>query len=477
MSVTRASAGSASQTSDPSRTGTIIIGAGISGLTAAYSLQQKGESVRVLHDGTQPGGAMRTVYKDGWTLETGPNTVVVTNTYLKEMLEELDLQDDIIEASPAAKNRYIVRNKTLMPLPSSPVAFFKSSLFSTRAKLRLLREPFIRPGTDEEESLGHFVRRRLGQEFLDYAINPFVAGVYAGDPNQLSTRLAFPMLNVLEQKYGSLIKGQFRIKPEDRKPGDLPRASAPMITFTKGNKQLIDRLAAALGTALQPEARVSRITKNGMESYTAELEDGRKIEAGRIILTIPLHALKNIEWKGFEEQKGHPGQLPEVEYPPLAVVHLGYRRKQVAHALDGFGMLVPEVEHMQILGCLFNSSLFPNRTPDDDEFVLLTCFVGGKRNASFARESEEQIIARATHDAGLLLGIKSEPVMQHVTRWEKAIPQYNPAYKKIYDQLSRLEEDHKGLHFLGNFRNGISVPDCVRNARRLAAELQKVNGE
>lgn len=458
-----------SETSPPKQTA--IIGAGISGLTVAWELQKRAGNVCLLHEGKQAGGAIRTVHKDGWTLETGPNTVVVTNTYLKEMLEELGLQDEVIEAKPAAQNRYIVRNKTLMPLPSSPVSFFKSPLFSARAKLRLLKEPFTKRGTDEDESLGAFVRRRLGQEFLDYAINPFVAGVYAGDPNQLSTRLAFPMLHVLEQKYGSLIKGQFRIKPDDRKPGDLPRSSAPMITFQEGKKQLIDRLCDRLGDAVRQDARVSCITKKAARHYRIELEDGRRFEADRVILTIPLHALKHIRWEGFDGASAHPGRLPDVEYPPLSVVHLGFRREQVAHALDGFGMLVPEVEQMQILGCLFSSSLFPGRTPDDQEYVLLTCFIGGKRNASYALEDEQQILRRVTHDVGLLLGIKSDPCMQHITRWEKAIPQYTTAYKEVYETLSALEQEHDGLHYSGNFRNGISVPDCVRNARRLASQL------
>lgn len=453
---------------------TIIAGAGITGLTTGYELKKINPKTFVLFDGNKPGGALSTVHQEGWTLEKGPNTIVLTNTYLTKLISELGLEPEMLTADRIAGNRFIVRNKKLIALPGSPGAFLKTPLFSARAKLRLFAEPFIKKGTDPDESLADFVRRRLGEEFLTYAINPFVAGVYAGNPENLSARMAFPMLKVLEEKYGSLIKGQFKIKPEDRKPGDLPRAKAPMVTFRQGNQSLTNRLAEKLGSSMKPGSRITHITKkektSGEISYSIETETGDSFITNSLILTLPLHVLKGIRWTGFGDLSPDK-MLPQVIYPPLSVVHLGFRREDVAHPLDGFGMLIPAAEKMQILGCLFNSSLFPGRTPDDSNFVLLTCFIGGSRNPSFAMEEDDVVYRRVLEDTGTLLGTKGEPVLKRITRWPKAIPQYSTAYQQVYDALAEMEKAHRGLHFLGNFRDGIAVPDCVRNAVRFAEGL------
>jgi len=290
--------------------------------------------------------------------------------------------------------------------------------------------------------------------------------VYAGNPENLSTRLAFPMLGVLEDKYGSLIKGQFKIKPEDRKPGDLPRSSAPMVTFKKGNKDLIDALTTKIGDNRVSSFKISRIEKNE-QGFKVVSSDGKAFKCSKLVLTLPLFALQEIEWSGFDEEIN---KMPEVEYPPLTVVHLGYKKEQVAHPLDGFGMLVPEAEKLNILGCLFNSSLFENRAPDENHH-LLTCFIGGSRNPAYALEDDEKVLSRVREDINMLLGVKSEPVMHHITRWNRAIPQYTTKYKAVYSHLEAMEQNNTGLHYLGNYRNGISVPDCIRNAVKLAEKL------
>ncbi len=450
---------------------TIVAGAGITGLTLAAKLKEAGAGVKVFYDGDRPGGAIKTVNHKGWILETGPNTIVQANTYIRSLIGELGLSDSVMEAAPVSSNRYIVRDKKLRPLPSGPAAFLGSKLFSSRAKLRLFREPFIRPGDDPNESLGRFVERRLGREFLDYAINPFVAGVYAGDPAALSVRHAFPMLYKLEHKYGSLIKGQFRIKPEDRKPGDIPRSKAPLITFRYGNSELTDALAQKLNGDLTSGFELKSVAKKEGDSgifYELKNSSGEKAECRRLILTLPLHVLRKIRWEGFGPDS--PAHIPDVYHPPLTVVHLGYHKTQIESPLDGFGMLVPEAEKLQILGCLFNSSLFEARTPNA-EFELLTCFVGGSRNPGLAESDDETIYRAVENDLSLLLGISSKPKLRYLTRWKKAIPQYGLDYDTVYEKLNSIENAHQGLFFAGNFRNGISVPDCVRNAVLLSEKL------
>ncbi len=450
---------------------TIVAGAGISGLTLAWRLHSSGVNVQVIHREDSPGGAVKTIRKDGWILEAGPNTIVLANTYMQELLNSLGLEDSVMPAAPASSNRYIVRGKKPVPLPAGPVPFMFSKLFTTKAKLRLFKEPFIRPGQNPDESLAAFVERRLGKEFLDYAINPFVAGVYAGNPENLSVRHAFPMLLKLEQKYGSLIKGQFRIKDEDRKPGDIPRSKAPLITFKKGNEELTDTIAQKLSGNIESVFEIKEVIKTKDAkgcTYRIRSSNGAEAVCRNLILTLPLHALGKIKWTNFDE--ANPGRIPHVEHPPLAVVHLGYKRSDIEHPLDGFGMLVPEKEKMNILGCLFNSSLFEDRTPGPD-LTLLTCFVGGSRNPELVSQNDESVFKLATDDLSVLLGAKGKPVFREITRWPDAIPQYTTSYDAVYEQISSIEQKNQGLYLAGNFRNGISVPDCVRNAWMMADKL------
>ncbi|MCH8569185.1 MAG: protoporphyrinogen oxidase [Balneolales bacterium] len=454
----------------------LVIGGGISGLTAAFLLKEAGMEISVLEADAIPGGSIKTVHENGWTFETGPNTIVLSNVYLKQLIDMLDLNSQIITADRMAAKRYVVRNKKPVPLPSGPASFLVSSLFSTKAKLRLLREPFIRTGTNPDESLADFVKRRLGQEFLDYAINPFVAGVYAGNPDNLSARLAFPMVHTLEQKYGSLIKGQFKIKPGDRKQGDLPRASAPMISLKGGNKTIADAMVKKIGSSFYGSSSVARIVRNtgnlnDGSRYTVHTSTGKVFSANKLICTAPLNLNSGIMWEGFGDSVPLLNENMLPEYPPLAVVHLGIEKENIEHSLDGFGLLVPECEEMNILGCLFSSTIFENRTPNDSKFAMLTCFAGGSRNPGLLVKSDEELVDIVMHDLKILLGLTGKPAVQRVTRWNKAIPQYDTQYDRVYKAIENAEKEFSGLYFLGNFMNGIAVPDCIRNAFLLTEKI------
>ena len=222
-----------------------VIGSGITGLTAAYELKRRGLPVRVFESGTEVGGVIRSVRRNGFLAECGPNTLLETSPKIPALIRELGLEEEMLYSDPAAKNKYVIRDGKPIPLPSSALGFAGTKLFSPAAKLRLFREPFISPASPEiEESLAQFVVRRLGHEFLDYAINPFVAGVYAGDPWSLSVREAFGKVYDLEQKYGSLIKGQFLGARERKKRGTVSKQNAAKISFRNGLQTLPKGLAS-----------------------------------------------------------------------------------------------------------------------------------------------------------------------------------------------------------------------------------------
>ncbi|MEJ2194397.1 MAG: protoporphyrinogen oxidase [Ignavibacteriaceae bacterium] len=217
----------------------IIIGAGISGLTTAYLLHKEGFNVTVLEKNNRVGGSIETVTEGGFLFDRGPNSALETTPIISQLVEELNLRDELVYANKEGNTRYILRKNRLLALPMSPQAFLKSNLFSIRAKLRLMAEPFIRKSHDGYyQSIAEFVKRRLGQEFLDYAVNPFVAGVYAGKPEDLSVKSAFPKLYALEEQYGGLILGTIRSVRKRKKRKEQSRQSAKMLSFKNGMKVL-----------------------------------------------------------------------------------------------------------------------------------------------------------------------------------------------------------------------------------------------
>ncbi|MDO8549599.1 MAG: protoporphyrinogen oxidase, partial [Ignavibacteria bacterium] len=226
----------------------VIIGAGISGLTTAYLLNKLGYDVTILEKKKAPGGSIETVVENGFLFDKGPNSALETHPLIGQLIEELDLSEQLVYASKEANKRYILKNNLLHALPMSPPAFFKTKLFSPAAKLRLMAEPFMGKSKDGYyQSISEFVKRRLGKEFLDYAINPFVAGVYAGNPDELSVKSAFPKLYELEEKYGGLIVGAIRSIKERKKRAEKSKQNAKMLSFKDGMQVLPKAISKHLG--------------------------------------------------------------------------------------------------------------------------------------------------------------------------------------------------------------------------------------
>jgi len=458
----------------PTDVDVLVIGGGISGLAAAFGLQQRGASVEVLDAGARAGGVIGTMQRDGALYETGPNSTLDTTPLINELLDQLGIRDERADASAVASTRFIVRGGKLVPLPTSPGAFLTTPAFTLGAKLRLLREPFIAPAPpDVEESIAAFVRRRLGTEFLDYAIDPFVSGVYAGDPEQISVSAAFPRLHALEQKYGSLIKGQIKGAREREQSAEKAKNSAGSFSFRGGMQTLTDALARAVGR-VTINVRVQRIERAADGVWTATGTRGGEPfvrRARTAILAVPAYEAANLV---RELAPAATQGLAPIPYAPIASVATAYRRADIAHSLAGFGFLVPKKERRKILGALFSSSMFEGRAPGGA--VLLTSFVGGMRNPELPARPDAEIAQFVQSELESLAGARSAPLWTAITRWTHAIPQYSLGHHERLRLVEDAERALPGLFFCANYRGGISVGDCIKSAHAMADTVSRFLG-
>jgi oxygen-dependent protoporphyrinogen oxidase len=440
----------------------VVVGAGLSGLTVAFRLARQGVDVRLIEPAPRPGGVIGSVRRDGALYEIGPNSGLDTTPLVNELLAAAGIAGERLDASAAAARRYILRDGAMSALPTSPPALFGTRLFSIRAKLALLREPFIAPApADAEETVAQFVRRRLGAEFLDYAIEPFVAGIYAGDPEELSVPAAFPRLFALEQKYGSLIRGQIKGARERKQSAEKAKNAAASFSFRNGMQTLTDALAH--GLSIECGARAEGLRRDGGFVLECARGAGRfELRAPAVVLAVPAYAAAPIVERLSAQAAA---ALRSIVYPPVATVASCYRRADVTHPLDGFGFLAPKKEAPPILGCLFSSSMFDGRA--DPSQVLLTTFVGGVRSAALAMKAEEEIAIDVAAALQRYLGAQ-RPLWQVVTRWPQAIPQYTLGHLQRIAAVERAEAAHPGLHLCANWRGGVSVADCIKSAHAKA---------
>ncbi len=440
-----------------------ILGAGLTGLSAAWHLTRAGRRVMVFEAGPAPGGVIRSErHPEGWLVESGPNSMQETPA-IAEMVRALGLESVRQPAAPAAKNRYIVREGLLRALPGSPPGFLRSDLFTLRTKYLLLKELFrTKEPRLSDLPLADFFREHFGQELLDYALDPFVSGIYAGDPARLSARHSFPALWKAEQEHGSLIRGMIAASREKRARGERSGPS-PIISFTEGLASLPRALAAALPPeSLRLGMPVHRISRSQDRWIVDAAPD---LRFSHVIAALPPSALVRLHI-GSPGSQASLASLDHLEQPPVTSLFLGYRRADVSHPLDGFGALMPSKEKRSLLGVLFNSTLFPGRAPAGH--VALTVMLGGLRNRELAALPVEYQLPIIKRELAALLGVKGDPVFVARSHWPRAIPQYQLQHDTHLEVIHSAEKRFLGLHIGGPVCDGIGLPACVSAGERLA---------
>jgi len=437
-----------------------ILGGGATGLAAAHKLIQLGRRVRVFEATARLGGVVRTERIEGWLIESGPNTILENHSEILALITELGLDAERVVADPAAKNRYIVRDGRAHAVPMTPLALWRTPLISGRSKRRLFKELWAKPQKRANDiGLAELVAEHFGQEIVDYALDPFISGVYAGDASQLSTLHTFPQLLASEQSHGSLLLG-LRARAKARRERGEPKSR--IISFRDGLQTLTDALAQRLPNhAIELNATVVNLRTALGAPWRVTWTRGdtqHTEEFGAVVVALPAAALARLT---FGQDAHRPlTELEKIVHPPVASLFLGFRREQIRHPLDGFGLLIPAVERRNLLGALFPSSLFPGRAPA--RHVALQVMVGGVNHPELTALPPDALRALVMSELRGLLEITGDPVFQRLNHWPRAIPQYNLGHDRFLDAIATREQMHGGLFLGGQARNGVALPNCLR---------------
>ena len=440
-----------------------IVGAGLTGLTTAYYLKRAGSNVHLFEKSDRVGGVIKTLHENGFTFETGPNTGVLSHPEAAELLENLQDDCETEIADDSAKARWIWKDGRWEPLPSGVVSGIKTPLFTFSDKVRLLGEPFRKKGENPNETLKELVLRRMGQSFLDYAVDPFILGIYSGDPAQLVTKYALPKLYRLEQDYGSFIGGGIK-KARQPKTDWEKKATREIFSVKGGLQNLIDALLKNVG-----EENVSlnktglSFEKEGQNQFKTNLS---KMQFSHVISTAGAYELANL-FPFIDPERIN--KINKLQYAKVVQVTLGFKKWE-GLPLNAFGGLVPFKENRDVLGILFLSSFLENKAPE--EGALLSVFLGGIRKPEMAELDDEQIKEVVKKEVTEMMGLSNfEPDMLKISRYQHAIPQYGAESEEKLKAISETEKEFPGLILAGNIRDGIGMADRIRQGRKLAMLL------
>ncbi|MCW0482156.1 protoporphyrinogen oxidase [Gaoshiqia sediminis] len=442
-----------------------VIGAGLTGLTTAYYLRKKGVDVTIFEKADRAGGVIQTVQKDGFIFENGPSTGVLGTPEAAELIEELGGHCQLEIADENAKFRWIWKNGRWHTLPSGLIGGITTPLFTFADKLRLLGEPFCQPGADPNESLADMVRRRMGKSFLDYAVDPFILGIYSGDPEKLVTKYALPKLYNLEQKYGSFIGGSIKKAKEPKTERDK-KATRQVFALSGGLSTLIAALVKEIGKErIQLNCGKINVGRSG-PGYLISGADRHEMPFDQVVSTIGAYELKNIFEFLPTEQLSKIEKLP---YARVVQVSVGFKNWEGIE-LKAFGGLVPFRENRQVLGALFLSSFLKGRAPEGG--VLISTFLGGVRKPEMVDLSDDEIKTIVSVELKSMLGLtKWAPDLLVINRYQHAIPQYGIESTEKLQAIAELEEAFPGLILAGNIRDGIGMADRIKQGKMIAETI------
>ncbi len=451
----------------------VIIGGGISGLTLAWELRERGTEVLLLESSPRLGGNIQTRHQDGFLIEAGPNSFLDKEPEMRSLASRLGIEDRIRAADPAAKRRYLYTRGRIRNVPSSPPAFLKSDILPWGAKLRMMGEPFSKRGPDGDESLASFARRHVGRTATAVLVDAVQTGIFAGDVEALSVGATFPKLVELERQHRSLVLGMARTQAKARKalpPGEgAPKPSGALCSFDGGLQVLVDALTRALGPAARTGVRLRGLRREDAGWRLTVEEDGQQSEltADQVVLAVPAYVAAEL-LRPLDEKLA--ARVESIAYAPIAVVHLGFEPGTTPPP-DGFGFLVPTLERRRILGAIHASTTFPWRA--EGGRILYTCMVGGAKRPDLVSQDEAALVSLAREELRELAGVTAEPTLTEVIRWPRGIPQYNVGHLDRVAAIDHAAARHPGLHLTGNAYKGVGIVDCIRNAALLAASLAR----
>jgi oxygen-dependent protoporphyrinogen oxidase len=441
----------------------VVVGGGLSGLAAAVRIREAvpGSTVTVLEERARPGGNVRTIGRDGFVVEAGPNGFLDNNPATIDLCRDVGLGSLLIPASTGSrKNRFLYLNDRLQKLPASPLGILTTPVLSVRGRLALLGEPFRRPGgsVPADESVAEFARRRFGREAADTFVDALVTGIHGGDPERLSLRAAFPRLAKYEAEAGSVLRGVLRAKKKGAGPTCL-------WSFREGLQTLTDTLATSLGLTVTCGVGVKRIEK-AESGWLVVGEGTENWDADAVVLTAPAYRqaelIADLDATLANEMAGIP-------YNRIAVVALGYRQSDVPDRPDGFGYIAPQRTRRDVLGVQWCSQIFPGRAPNG--CVLWRALCGGVSRDDVCDWSDETLAKAVHEEMKHVLGATGEPVFREIVRWPRAIPQYVLGHP---DRVARIESRavlHPGLFLGGNAYRGIALNDCSQRGREIATSV------
>lgn len=438
----------------------VVVGAGISGLTLAWQVLQERPDARVLvvEASAHIGGTCRSETDGGFLYDRGPNGFLTSVPSTWQLAHDVGLGEELVEAAPEAKRRYLLLDDGLEALPHGPASIVQTGLLSARGKLRAAREPFTKPGPDVDESVHAFFARRFGTEVADRFAAPMVMGITSGDARETSVRSVFPRLVEAEQRFGSVVRGMMQLAKQ-KEPGG---PSGRLTSLRRGMGSLTERLGELLGERIWCGARVEALEREGVAWRVRGARDGEPfaLQARHIVTAVPAPATARLLESLAPEAAR---EASAVRYAGVRVLALGFEASAVGRALDGFGFLVPRGGRARVLGCVWPSTVFPGRAPEGH--VLLRVIAGGTLDPPFVALDDEAALEAALADLRGPMALRGAPVFVRHAHWERAIPQVEVGHEARVARIDAALSGLPGLHVAGNAFRGISVNDCVAHGR------------